>query len=56
MINKNNKNKNRKIKRQRVRNKINGTQDRPRLSVYRSTNHIHAQVINDIEGKTLVSA
>ena len=41
---------------QRVRVKISGTADRPRLSVYRSLEHIYAQLIDDAGGKTLVSA
>jgi len=40
----------------RVRKKAVGTPDRPRLAVYRSLKHIYAQVINDLEGHTLVSA
>ncbi len=40
----------------RVRGKISGTAERPRLSVYRSENHIYAQVIDDVAGNTLVSA
>ena len=40
----------------RVRNKISGTAERPRLSVFRSNKQIYAQVINDLEGKTLASA
>jgi large subunit ribosomal protein L18 len=40
----------------RVRKRMRGTQDRPRLSVARSHKHISAQIIDDIEGKTLVSA
>jgi large subunit ribosomal protein L18 len=40
----------------RVRNKIHGTAARPRLNVYRSNNHIYAQVIDDDAGTTLVSA
>lgn len=40
----------------RVRAKIIGTMDRPRLSVFRSSVHIYAQIINDNIGKTLVSA
>jgi large subunit ribosomal protein L18 len=40
----------------RVRKKISGTAERPRLCVFRSTNHIYAQVINDVEGNTLVAA
>jgi large subunit ribosomal protein L18 len=39
----------------RVRKKVRGTGDRPRLSVYRSLSHIYAQVIDDDSGKTLVS-
>ena len=46
-----------RIKRhQRIRNKISGTADRPRLSVYRSDNHIVAQIIDDVAGHTLVAA
>lgn len=40
----------------RVRKKIFGTLDRPRLSVHRSNKHIYAQMIDDVTGKTLVSA
>jgi large subunit ribosomal protein L18 len=40
----------------RIRNKITGTGGRPRLAVYRSLNHIYAQVIDDVSGRTLVSA
>jgi len=43
-------------RRRRVRNAILGTAERPRLNVFRSSAHIYAQIINDIEGKTLVSA
>jgi large subunit ribosomal protein L18 len=39
-----------------VRVSLEGTQERPRLCVYRSIGHIYAQIINDREGKTLVSA
>lgn len=38
----------------RVRSKIKGTKDRPRLSVFRSNRYIYAQIINDEEGKTIV--
>ena len=38
-----------------VRNKIHGTADRPRLNVYRSLNHIYAQIIDDDSGTTLLS-
>lgn len=40
----------------RIRKKVNGTAERPRLSVFRSNKQIYAQVINDLEGKTLASA
>jgi len=41
---------------ERVRQRVTGTTDRPRLCVYRSLGHIYAQVIDDRTGKTLVSA
>ena len=41
---------------QRIRRKVKGSNDRPRLAIYRSLNHIYAQVIDDLSGKTLVSA
>ena len=40
----------------RIRRKLSGTPQRPRLAVFRSVAHIYAQVIDDTEGKTLVSA
>jgi large subunit ribosomal protein L18 len=40
----------------RQRKRISGTNDRPRLSVFRSVTHIYAQVIDDLSGQTLVSA
>ena len=40
----------------RQRKRISGSKDRPRLSVFRSVSHIYAQVIDDLSGKTLVSA
>ncbi len=40
----------------RVRSKISGTPERPRLSVFRSEKNIYAQIIDDVAGKTLVSA
>lgn len=39
----------------RVRRKVSGTQERPRLSVYRSNNHINVQIIDDVAKETLVS-
>ena len=40
----------------RIREKLSGTSVRPRLNVYRSLNHIYAQIVDDMGGKTLVSA
>jgi len=40
----------------RVRNKITGSSERPRLNVFRSSKHMYAQIIDDTAGKTLVSA
>ena len=39
----------------RIRNKINGTAERPRLTVFRSLKHIYAQIIDDTKGVTLVA-
>jgi large subunit ribosomal protein L18 len=51
-----NKNKNRLKRHKRVRGKISGTADRPRLCVFRSANNIYAQLIDDVAKTTLVSA
>ncbi len=40
----------------RIRRKVKGSSERPRLAVYRSLNHIYAQVVDDESGKTIVSA
>lgn len=56
MLKKANKNSNRISRHKRVRNKITGTQQRPRLNVYRSLTNIYAQLIDDIAGVTLASA
>lgn len=56
MIQKIDKNKTRQKRHMRLRNKIHGTADRPRLNVFRSLAHIYAQVIDDEKGITLVSA
>jgi len=50
------KNEIRKRKHQRVRKKIKGTAERPRLNVFRSLKHIYAQIIDDSQGVTLVAA
>ena len=56
MFNKRDRNEIREIRHARVRKKISGTPDMPRLSVYRSNKHIQAQIIDDTKGVTLVSA
>ncbi len=56
MLSKSNKNKERKVRALRIRQKISGTAERPRLCVYRSLSHIYAQVIDDVKGVTLASA
>ena len=43
-------------RKKRIRKKIYGTTERPRLSVFRSSRHIYAQIIDDIAGRTLVAA
>lgn len=43
-------------RKQRVRKKIKGTTERPRLNVHRSNKHIYAQIIDDMTGKTLAAA
>lgn len=40
----------------RIRKKVSGTSERPRLAIFRSVNHIYAQVIDDANGKTLAAA
>ena len=55
MISKIDKNADRLKRHERVRNKISGTAARPRLSVYRSLNHIYAQIIDDVAGNTIVA-
>ena len=56
MLNRGNRNLERKKRHLRVRKKINGTSERPRLSVFRSSKHMYAQLIDDLKGRTLVSA
>jgi large subunit ribosomal protein L18 len=43
-------------RKKRVRKKITGTPDRPRLTVFRSNKNIYAQIIDDLTGKTIISA
>ena len=56
MFTKRDRNEVRVIRHARVRKKISGTPDRPRLCVYRSNMHIYAQIIDDVAGNTLVAA
>ena len=56
MVSKKDSNKARLKRHQRVRSKVSGTAQRPRLDVFRSAQNIYAQVIDDVAGVTLVSA
>lgn len=56
MANKNKKAAGRLRRKRSIRNRISGTPDRPRLSVFRSSHHIYAQVVDDSNGVTLASA
>ena len=56
MVKRIDKNLQRQKRHKRVRGKISGTAERPRLAVYRSNAHISAQIIDDVAGKTLVAA
>ena len=56
MIPNSSKDKTRRKIHERLRNRLTGSTERPRLNVYRSLNHIYVQVIDDSEGKTIVAA
>ena len=56
MVSKESRQKIRAKKHMKIRNRFSGTAERPRLAVFRSNNHVYAQVIDDVAGKTLVSA
>jgi large subunit ribosomal protein L18 len=56
MLRQNSKNQTRQRVHDRIRKKVTGTAERPRLNVYRSLNHIYVQVIDDLKGATLVAA
>src|ERR1051325_9561154 len=56
MLSKLSKNATRRFVHTRIRKKVQGTSERPRLNVYRSVNHIYVQLIDDSEGKTIVAA
>lgn len=55
MINKKDRNSIRRKRHQRIRNKISGTAQRPRMNIYRSLNNIYVQFIDDVAGNTLAS-
>ena len=56
MVSKESRQKSREKKHLRIRNRFSGTAERPRLAVFRSNNHMYAQVIDDVAGKTIASA
>ena len=56
MVSKINRDEVRKNKHRRLRSRLSGTPERPRLAVFRSNNHMYAQVIDDVAGNTIVSA
>ncbi len=56
MVKKESRQKVRVKKHKKIRNRFSGTTERPRLAVFRSNNHMYAQIIDDTVGKTLVSA
>ena len=56
MVNKKSRKEVRAKKHMRIRNRFSGTAERPRLAVFRSNNHMYAQIIDDTVGNTLVSA
>lgn len=56
MVSKINRQEARVEKHRRLRNRLSGTADRPRLAVFRSNNHMYAQIIDDVKGVTLVAA
>ena len=56
MIKKESRSKIRAKKHYKLRNRINGTSERPRLSVFRSNDHMYAQIIDDVNGVTLAAA
>ncbi|MCC8022768.1 MAG: 50S ribosomal protein L18 [Clostridiales bacterium] len=56
MVTRQDSNKARQHRHKRVRGKVSGTAERPRLNVYRSLSHIYAQLIDDVTGTTLASA
>ena len=56
MVSKDNRSVVRQNKHRKIRNRFSGTAERPRLAVFRSNNHMYAQIIDDTVGKTIVAA
>jgi large subunit ribosomal protein L18 len=56
MIKKQSRQENRRKKHLKIRNRFSGTVERPRLAVFRSNNHMYAQIIDDVAGNTLTAA
>ncbi|MCM1308342.1 MAG: 50S ribosomal protein L18 [Butyrivibrio sp.] len=56
MVSKESRSEVRKNKHRKIRNRFSGTAERPRLAVFRSNNHMYAQIIDDTVGKTLTAA
>ena len=56
MVSKESRTKVREKKHKRIRNHISGTPQRPRMAIFRSNNHMYVQIIDDTQGRTLVSA
>ena len=56
MVSKANRSDVRRNKHRRLRSRLSGTPERPRLAVFRSNNHMYAQIIDDVAGNTIVSA
>ena len=56
MVSKESRSENRVKKHMKIRNRFSGTPERPRLAVFRSNNHMYAQIIDDTVGNTLVAA
>ena len=56
MVSKESRSANRIKKHMKIRNRFSGTPERPRLAVFRSNNHMYAQIIDDVAGHTLVAA
>ena len=56
MVSKTNRSEVRKNKHRRIRSRLSGTPEKPRLAVFRSNNHMYAQIIDDVAGNTIVSA